>query len=76
MDSAAVVLCHFKVDVVARDAAPQHTSTTKKQEDKYFHNFSVAIMLRDMQRELTRDTCLKASFTLTFPPIISASHSK
>ena len=45
-------VCHFKVDVIAEMPKPQHTNATKKQEHQDLYNSSVAILLREMQREV------------------------
>ena len=43
---------HFKVDVIAGDANATAHKYYKKQEHQDLHNFSVAVMLREMQREV------------------------
>ena len=43
---------HFKVDVIAGDANAAAYKYHKKLEYQDLHNSSVAIMLREMQREV------------------------
>ena len=43
---------HFKVDVIAGDANAAAYKYYKKQEHQYLHDSSVAVMLREMQREV------------------------
>ena len=43
---------HFKVDVIAGDANAAAYKYYKKQEYQDLHNSSVAVMLREMQREV------------------------
>ena len=45
-------VCHLKVDVIAGDADAAAFKYHKKQEDQDLHSSSVAIMLREMQREV------------------------
>ena len=45
-------MCHFKVDVIAGDANAAVFKYYNKQEDQDLFNSSVAIMLREMQREV------------------------
>ena len=45
-------VCHFKVDVIAGEPTPHHTSAKKRQKHQDMHGSSVAIMLREMQREV------------------------
>ena len=45
-------VCHFKVDVIAGDASAAAYKYYKKQEHQGLHDSSVAVMLRDMQREV------------------------
>ena len=45
-------VCHFKVDVIAGDANAATYKYYKKQEYQDLYNSSVAIMLREMQREV------------------------
>ena len=45
-------VCHFKVDVTARDANAAAYKYNKKQEYQDLHNSSIAITLREMQREV------------------------
>ena len=42
---------HFKVDVIARDANATAYKYFEKQEHQDLHDSSVAVMLREMQRE-------------------------
>ena len=42
---------HFKVDVIAADANAAANRYYKRQEYQYLYNSSVAVMLREMQRE-------------------------
>ena len=44
-------VCHFEVDVMAGDATAAAYNDYKKQEYQDLYNSSVAIMLREMQRE-------------------------
>ena len=46
------LLLHFKVDVIAGDAIAAAYKYHKHQEDQDLHNSSVAIMSREMQREV------------------------
>ena len=48
-DMALQQVYNFKVDVIANAAAHKHS---KKQEYQDLYNSSVAIMLREMQREV------------------------
>ena len=43
-------VCHFEVDVIACMPKPQQRGMIKKNQDLY--NSSVAVMLREMQREV------------------------
>ena len=43
---------HFKVDVIAGDANAASNKYYKKQEHQYLHDSSVAVMLREIQREV------------------------
>ena len=43
---------HFKVDVIARDANAAAYKYYKKQEHQDLHDSSVAVTLREMQREV------------------------
>ena len=45
---------HFKVDVIAGDANAAAYKYHKKQEHQYLHDSSVAVMLREMQREVKK----------------------
>ena len=45
-------MCHLKVDVIAGDANAAAYKHYKKQAYQDLHNSSVAIMLREMQREV------------------------
>ena len=45
-------VCHLKVDVIAGDANAAAYMYYKKQEYQDIFNSSVAIMLREMQREV------------------------
>ena len=45
-------VCHLKVDVIAGDANAAAFKYYKKQEYQDLHSSSVAIMLREMQREV------------------------
>ena len=45
-------VCHFKVDVIAGDANAAAYKHYKRQEDQDLHDSSVAVMLREMQREV------------------------
>ena len=45
-------VCHLKVDVIAGDANAAACKYNRKQEYQDLHNSSVAIMLREMQREV------------------------
>ena len=46
---------HFKADVIAGDANAAAYTFYKKQEYQYLYNSSVAVMLREMQREVNTD---------------------
>ena len=59
-------MCHSKVDVIAGEATAAAYKCYKNQEYQDLYNSSVAVMLREMQRE----THLKASFTLIILSII------
>ena len=45
-------VCHFKVDVIAGDVIAAAYKYQKRQEYQDLHNSSVAIMSREMQREV------------------------
>ena len=45
-------VCHFKVDVIAGDAQAAAYKYYKNQEHHDLYNSSVAVMLREMQREI------------------------
>ena len=45
-------VCHFKVDVIVGDANAAAYKYCKRQEHEDLHNSSVAVMLREMQREV------------------------
>ena len=45
-------VCHFEVDVIAGDANAAAYKYHKKLKYQDLHNSSVAIMLREMQREV------------------------
>ena len=45
-------VCHFKVDVIARNANAAAYRKYKTQEYQDLYNSSVAVMLREMQREV------------------------
>ena len=45
-------VCHFKVDVIAGDANAAAYMYYKNQEYQDLYDFSVAVMLREMQREV------------------------
>ena len=62
---------HVKVDVIAGDANAAGYKYCKKQEHQDLHDSSVAVMLREIQREVnTGDTHLNPVFTLIILPII------
>ena len=43
---------HFMIDVIAGDANAAACKYNKKQEHQHLHDSSVAVMLREMQREV------------------------
>ena len=45
-------VCHFKVDVIARNVDAAAYKNYQRQEYQDLHNSSVAIMVREMQREV------------------------
>ena len=61
---------HFEVDVIAGDANAAAYKYNKRQENQDLHSSSVAIMLREMRREVNTGCHLKAGFTLIILPII------
>ena len=64
-------MCHFKVDIIAGDANAAAYKCYKHQEYQELYDSSVAVMHREMQREVnTGHSHLKASFTLIILPTI------
>ena len=61
---------HFKADVIAGDANTATYKYCKNQEYQDLYDSLVAVMLREMQREVNTDTHLKAGFTLIILPTI------
>ena len=66
-NGASTSACHIGVDVIAGDANAAAYKYYQSQEYQDLYNFSVAVMLREMQREVTH---LKAGFTSIILPII------
>ena len=68
-------VCHFKVDVIVGDANAAAYKYCKRQEHQDLHNSSVAVMLREMQREVNTGPQLNAGFTTTInhPPQLHAA---
>ena len=61
----------LKVDVIAGDANGAAYKYNKRQEYQDLHSLSVAIMLREMRREVnTGRTRLRAGFALIILPMI------
>ena len=55
---------HFKVDVIPGDANGAAYKYYEKQEYQNLYNYSVAVMLREMQREVnTGRPCETVSFS-------------
>ena len=61
---------HFKVDVITGDANAAAYKYNKRQENQDLHSLSVAIMVREMRREVNTGRHLKAGFTLIILQII------
>ena len=57
-------VCHFKVDVIAGDANAAAYKHCRNQECQDLNNSSVAIMLREMQREVNTGQPLHAAADL------------
>ena len=60
---------HFKVDVIAGDANAAAYKYYKKQQHQDLHDSSVAVILREMQREVNTGQPFNAGFTLINPPL-------
>ena len=66
---------NFKVDVIAGDANSAAYKYFRRQEPQDLYNSSVAVMLREMQREVNEGRPLKTRFALIIVKIIIPSIS-
>ena len=66
---------NFKVDIIAGDANSAACMYFRRQEHRDLYNSSVAVMLREMQREVNEGRPLKTRFALIFIIIIIPSIS-
>ena len=57
---------HFKVDVIAGDANGAENTYYRKQEYQDLYNPSVAIMLREMQREVNTRRPFESRFHIDY----------
>ena len=64
---------HFKVDVIARDAHAAAYKHCKKQEHQDLYGSSVAVMLRDMQREVNTGHPFERKSTNNHPTQLHAA---
>ena len=59
-------VCHFKVDVIARNVDAAAYKNYQRQEYQDLHNSSVAIMLREMQREVDTGHPFESSLQIDY----------
>ena len=63
-------VCHCKVDVIAGDANAAACMSYKNQEHQDLYDSSIAVMQREMQREVNTGHHLEAGFMWIILPII------